>query len=57
MENPKYEEILCGNVNIKVKVARIFLENMKIREQYGKDQYEISQLGPGDRYNRISCLQ
>jgi len=33
MENPKYEEILCGNVDTKVKIARIFLENIKIGEE------------------------
>ena len=54
MENPKYEEILYGNVHTKVKVARIFLENMKIREQYGKKQHEVSQLGPGDKYYKTS---
>ena len=31
---PKYEEILWGEVNEKLKVANILSENMKIREQY-----------------------
>ena len=33
MEVPKYENILYGDVKQKVKVARIFQDNMKIREQ------------------------
>ena len=33
IEIPEYEEILHGDVQQKVKVARIFHENMKIREQ------------------------
>ena len=33
IEIPEYEDILYGDVKQKVKVARIFHENMKIREQ------------------------
>ena len=32
-EIPKFEEILHGNIQQKVKVTRIFQENMKILEQ------------------------
>ena len=32
-EIPKFEEIIYGNVEQKLKVTRIFLENMKIRER------------------------
>ena len=33
MEIPKFEEIMYGNLKQKVKVTRIFQENMKIRER------------------------
>ena len=32
-EYPNYEKISWGNVNEKVEVSRIYLENMKIREK------------------------
>ena len=32
-EIPKFEEIIYGNIQQKVKVTRIFKENMKIRER------------------------
>ena len=33
VERPKFEEIMTGDVHEKIKVARLFKENLKIFEQ------------------------
>ena len=53
LEKPDYEKILWGNVEEKIKIARIFYENMKILDKM--KEKKINPTVPGDGF--ISCLQ
>ena len=53
IEKPMYENIIWGNVIQKIKVARIFNENMKILERIREKKCNLTV--PGDRL--ISSLQ
>ena len=53
IDKPEYERIMWGNVNDKIKVAKIFNEKMNILQTIRESK--ISQMAPGDRIN--SCLQ
>ena len=53
IEKPMYENIIWGNVIQKIKVARIFHENMKILERIRDKKCNLTV--PGDRL--ISSLQ
>ena len=62
-EIPKYQEIFNGNVHKKVIVARIFKENLEIRDLKPswrkKNENELATFiflfGPGDRYRYLVC--
>ena len=52
IEKPDYEKIMWGNVDEKIKIAKIFYENMKMLEKVREKK--INPMVPGDRF--ISCL-
>ena len=53
LEIPMYENIISGNVKQKIKVARIFNENMKILESIKEKKCNL--MVPGD--GLLSSLQ
>ena len=52
-DKPEYERIMWGNVNDKIKVAKIFNEKINILKTIR--ERKISHMAPGDRFD--SCLQ